>query len=143
VYGNIYAKGRYRGSLVNFSNLKETPVPQPTLDLRYRGVDYRTNEIGNPIEEGAVPSASIITTSPESPAEAVKATTLSVEEQARSLMMNHHRHVRQRQQSMLTRLDEEVGLTVDDALHFWNHIQGKVHPSFWATYDRSHAGSMS
>jgi hypothetical protein len=53
-------------------------------------------------------------------------------------MMNHHRSVKRREQSMLTRLDGEVGLPVSAATGFWNHIQGKVHPSFWSTYDRSH-----
>jgi hypothetical protein len=33
------------------------------------------------------------------------------------------------------------GMTAEDAGRYWNHIQGKVHPSFWATYDRSHAAS--
>jgi len=33
-----------------------------------------------------------------------------------------------------------VGLDAD-VTQYWNHIQGKVHPSFWSTYDRSGAAS--
>ena len=55
-------------------------------------------------------------------------------------MMNRHRSVKQRQQSMLGRLAIETGLPVE-AAQYWNHIQGKVHPSFWATYSRSGAAA--
>jgi hypothetical protein len=46
----------------------------------------------------------------------------AVEEEARTLMMNHHRSVKRREQSMLSRLDEKVGLPVSAATGFWNHI---------------------
>ncbi|NJO48958.1 MAG: hypothetical protein HC840_05150 [Leptolyngbyaceae cyanobacterium RM2_2_4] len=68
----------------------------------------------------------------------VPAAAASTEDRARSLMMGHHRLIKQRQQVMLSRLAAEVGLTAADASHYWNHIQGKVHPGFSATYDRSH-----
>lgn len=66
---------------------------------------------------------------------------MSANEQARALMHRHHHLVKQRQQAMLTRLVNEVGLPTE-AAHYWNHIQGKPHPTFSANYDRSHA-SMS
>ncbi|MGB3516819.1 MAG: hypothetical protein WBA43_10195, partial [Elainellaceae cyanobacterium] len=72
-------------------------------------------------------------------AEPVKAAVLDVQDRARALMMGHHRTIKQRQQAMLTRLDAEVGVPVTEAAKYWNHVQGKVHPSFRASYDRSGA----
>lgn len=63
---------------------------------------------------------------------------MSTQEQARALMMHHNHLIKNRQQSMLGRAAAEVGLEVDSA-EYQNHIQGKVHPSFRATYDRSGA----
>lgn len=113
-YGDRTQVGKYRGVDIRFRNIAKAPVLQPTLDLIYRGAAY--------------------TASPVEPA--AKAPS-SVKEQARQLMMNHHKNVKRRQQSMLTRLDSQVGLPVGEATHFWNHIRGEVHPSFGDSYDRS------
>ena len=64
---------------------------------------------------------------------------MSTQEQARALMMRHHHLIKNRQQSMLGRAAAEVGMDIDDATEHWNHIQGKPHPSFRASYDRSGA----
>lgn len=61
---------------------------------------------------------------------------MSTQEQARALMMRHHHLIKNREQSMLKRAADEIGL---DSAEYWNHIQGKPHPSFRATYDRSSA----
>jgi hypothetical protein len=53
-------------------------------------------------------------------------------------MMRHHHLIKNRQQSMLGRAAAEVGLELD-SVDYWNHIQGKLHPSFRASYDRSNA----
>lgn len=63
---------------------------------------------------------------------------MSTQDQARALMMRHHHAIKNRQQSMLTRAAAEVGLSSESPV-FWNHIQGKPHPSFRDSYDRSHA----
>ena len=63
---------------------------------------------------------------------------MSTQEQARALMMRHHHLIKNRQQSMLGRAAAEVGLEMDND-NYWNHIQGKPHPSFSSTYDRSNA----
>jgi hypothetical protein len=63
---------------------------------------------------------------------------MSTQDQARALMLRHHHMIKNRQQSMLGRVAAEVGLP-PEAAQYWNHIQGKPHPSFIATYDRSHA----
>ena len=61
---------------------------------------------------------------------------MSTQEQARALMMRHHHLIKNREQSMLSRTAAEIGL---EDVDYWNHIQGKPHPSFRATYDRSSA----
>lgn len=63
---------------------------------------------------------------------------MSAEEQARALMNRHHHLVKNRQQSMLSRAAAELGMPAEVS-EYWNHIQGKPHPSFSATYDRSHS----
>lgn len=63
---------------------------------------------------------------------------MSTQDQARSLMMRHHMMVKNRQQAMLNRVADEVGVEVGD---YHSTIQGKPNESF-SSYDRSHA-SMS
>lgn len=125
-YGDRAEVGKYRGVDIRFRNLKKPPVLQPTLDLIYRGVAYKTN----PTEKVAEVSPTVAATVPSAP---------SIRERARLLMMGHHKNVKRRQQAMLSRLDAEVGLPTSEAAHFWNHVRGEVHPSFSASYDRSHA----
>lgn len=112
--------GKFRGVDIRFRGIKKAPVQQPSLDLVYRGVAHRTNEP----QIQSTPTA----------------TKPGAEDRARTMMMGHHRAVKKRQQAMLGRLAVEVGLPAD-AVNYWNHIQGKVHPSFWTTYDRSRAAT--
>lgn len=64
---------------------------------------------------------------------------MSVQDQARALMHQHHHLVKNRQQAMLGRVSVEVGLRGEMQ---WNHIQGKPLSTFSDTYDRS-AASLS
>lgn len=64
---------------------------------------------------------------------------MSTQDQVRALMMRHHHMIKNREQCMLSRVANEVGMPAETA-HFWNHIQGKPHPTFATTYDRSHVG---
>ncbi len=123
--------GKFRGVDIRFRTVTKAPVQQPTLDLMYRGVAYRT---------GAPVAATPVVTPVTAPVAAPVATAISTEDKARLMMLNRHRSVKQRQQSMLARLANEAGLPAD-AARYWNHIQGKVHPSFWATYGRSGAAA--
>lgn len=61
---------------------------------------------------------------------------MSTQDQARALMMRHHHNIKNRQQSMLSRAAAEIGLPAETPT-FWNHVQGKPHPSFVQSYDRS------
>ena len=62
---------------------------------------------------------------------------MSTQKQARALMSRHHQNIKNRQQSMLNRVAAEIGVDVDR--DYWNSIQGKPHPSFRKSYDRSGA----
>lgn len=59
---------------------------------------------------------------------------MSTRDQARALMTRHHQMVKNRHQSMLTRVAAEVGL---DAVDYESHIQGK--PLNIEDYDRGNA----
>lgn len=61
---------------------------------------------------------------------------MSTQTQARALMMRHTKMVRNRQQSMLGRVADEIGLDVDTT-QYRAHIQGKTNVR--ADYDRSNA----
>ncbi|TVU52430.1 MAG: hypothetical protein EA414_17660 [Arthrospira sp. PLM2.Bin9] len=64
---------------------------------------------------------------------------MCTQDEARALMMRHHRNIKNRQQSMLNRSAEEVGIDVGD---YYSTIQGKPHSDSRDNYDRSSA-SMS
>jgi hypothetical protein len=135
VMNNTSDVGIYRGVDIRFRTIQKSPVQQPTLDLVYRGVAYRTGEATTAMETPEVAPAPAPVPVADAPA-----ALASVEEKARTMLMGHHRNVKRRQQAMLARLASDVGLDAD-VTQYWNHIQGKVHPSFWATYDRSGAAS--
>jgi hypothetical protein len=121
--------GRYRGLDWRFRHLSK-PVVLPTkLDLLYRGAAYRS-------EAAAAPAQTVQTAEAPAPGR-----SHVLDELARRLMMGHQRAIRVRQQAMLVRGTERVGLQAN-VRNFWNRIQGKVHPTFRLTYDRSRV-SMS
>lgn len=127
-YGDSRGVGKYRGATYQLQHLQATSVPQVSADLTYRGVAYHTGE--SPTHD--LPAGQVV--HPET----ARIEWDSVAAEARWLMMDHHRIIKRRQQSMLGRLTSEIHLKVDPS-QYWNHIQGKVHPSFRTTYERSHA----
>lgn len=62
---------------------------------------------------------------------------MSIQAQARSLLMRHHKLVMNRERSMLARTASEIGVDVDPKYH--SHIQGKTLNDFITIYDRSRA----
>ncbi len=62
---------------------------------------------------------------------------MSVQTQARSLLMQHHKMVMNRERSMLARTAAEIGVDVDPKFH--SHIQGKTLNDFNTIYERSGA----
>lgn len=118
--------GKYRGLDVRSRNLATMPMEQPSFELQYRGVPYKT---GSQVvaAQPAVVAAS----------EPIARPGLRTTEKARSLMVKQSRGIKKRQQAMLSRLAGEVGLGSNVA-DYWNRIQGKIHPTFRISYDRSH-----
>ncbi|AFZ23042.1 hypothetical protein Cylst_0714 [Cylindrospermum stagnale PCC 7417] len=66
---------------------------------------------------------------------------MSIQEKSRALMVLQHQQVKNRQQSMLMRSAQEIGLH-EELSHYWNPIQGKIDPTTQMIYGRSNA-SMS
>lgn len=60
---------------------------------------------------------------------------MSVNDQARALMMRHHQVVKNRQQSMLSRSNVEIGMSGD--VEYWSNIQGKLSSDASRSYGRS------
>ncbi|MGF1603887.1 MAG: DUF4278 domain-containing protein [Thermosynechococcaceae cyanobacterium] len=129
VYGSTYAQGKYRGLPVTFQTT-EVPIVQPSYNLKYRGIAYCT---GVPTQTKEPDSSAY------APSKAIKIPVVSLSEHSRALMVGHRQSIRQREQAMLTRLEEEIGLEVDKATHYESHIQGKIRHSFVEDYDRSKA----
>ncbi|NJK61980.1 MAG: DUF4278 domain-containing protein [Synechococcaceae cyanobacterium SM2_3_1] len=122
--------GKYRGLDWRFRHLSKPPVLQTNLDLMYRGLTYQTHQ-STPAAAPDTLVTPIAFTTPEP--------LSSVEALARVMMLGHQRALKIRQQSMLERSAEEIGLDSTHVAGYWNKIQGKVHPSFRESYDRSHA----
>ncbi|PPT11023.1 Glutamine synthetase inactivating factor IF7 [Geitlerinema sp. FC II] len=128
--------GTYRGIDVRFRNPKKPLVLQPTLDLKYRGVAYRTNgETAETEQQPAVrpetvpaPVAADVAPEPE--------VTVSLQQRMRELMLKGEVATRQRQQTMLNRLASEVGVNVD-VDEYWRQFHRFVDAGDRATYGPS------
>jgi hypothetical protein len=86
--------GQYRSRDWRFRNLKKPPVLVPTFNLKYRGVTYN--------KPGAAISPAVTTE---------KTPAISTQEKARLLMMENTKTSEKRQQSLLSRLAQEIGFT--------------------------------
>ncbi|VXD14020.1 conserved hypothetical protein [Planktothrix serta PCC 8927] len=60
---------------------------------------------------------------------------MATQDQARALMMRHHHTIKNRQQSLLNRVADEVGVEPGDG----STIQGKPSAHSASNYDRSNA----
>lgn len=135
-YGDLLASGKYRGLDIRFRNPKKAPVYTATLDLKYRGATVGTSKGESDTAEVPVAQPSPLVSAV---AETATAVVDTVDNLARSLMLNQSRNVKRRQQDMLSRLAVEVGVPADEVEHDWNKIQGKLHPTFRVNYGRSGA----
>ncbi|QSJ18167.1 hypothetical protein JYQ62_04865 [Nostoc sp. UHCC 0702] len=63
---------------------------------------------------------------------------MSIEEKSRALMVRQYHQVKNRQQSMMMRAAQELGLP-EEASHYWNPIQGKIDATTRMIYGSSHA----
>jgi hypothetical protein len=62
---------------------------------------------------------------------------MNMDQQARALLQRHHQLIKNRQQSMLERAAEEIGVDVDS--NYRGTIQGQTQSDFSKSYDRSNA----
>ncbi len=136
--GSVIGTGTYRGADVTFNALAEQP-PQPSADLTWRGVPYRTGTTppaSAPVVEAPVATANVA--EPVAPVadQPVAESPVGVVDLARNLFIRHHQRMRRREQGMMVRLAAEVGIPVEDAAHYESHIQGKL-PHDFSAYDRS------
>ncbi|MEM9903911.1 MAG: DUF4278 domain-containing protein [Cyanobacteria bacterium P01_D01_bin.44] len=95
---SIETTGKYRGVDIRFRQVSKAPIHPLKVDLIYRGVPYTAGET---------------VVAPQQPTEAAPA--LSVADQLRALFLGRERSTRQREQSMLIRLNEQIGITAEDA----------------------------
>jgi hypothetical protein len=63
---------------------------------------------------------------------------MSIQEKARQLMVRQHQQAKNRQQSMLMRAAQELGLHKEIS-DYWNPIQGKMDSATQTLYGRSQA----
>jgi hypothetical protein len=63
---------------------------------------------------------------------------MSIQEKSRAIMARQYQQVKNRQQSMLMRDAQELGLS-QEASHYWNPTQGKIDPTMRLIYGSSHA----
>lgn len=63
---------------------------------------------------------------------------MNTKQQARALMMRHHKMIRNRQQSMLSRMASEIGMDVSGT-EYWEDIQKTPLSANAKIYDRSYA----
>ncbi|MBF2003785.1 MAG: DUF4278 domain-containing protein [Synechococcales cyanobacterium M58_A2018_015] len=141
-------KGKYRGIPTSYA-IFTADVPQPEYELTYRGATYTTGSPQSRASQSPPVARQEATSVPESVSEPVSEPVVgpatsavnppTMNERLRYLMMEHHRRIRKREQSMLARLDADIGLSVEDATHFYNHIQGYFPNDEWPDYDRSPA----
>jgi hypothetical protein len=131
----VTTTGRYRGAAYRFRQQQTTLAQQPSLDLKYRGVAYATEPAPvDAVDAAVVPvaelAAATVTVQPVA--------AINTEEKMRSLAMSHHRLVKQREQSVLSRFALQVGLNSELAASYWNPIQGKIGHDAMSNYDRNH-----
>lgn len=63
-----------------------------------------------------------------------------VDNLSRDLFVRHHQNARKREQGMMVRLAEEVGIPADVAGQYGSEIQGKM-PHDFSGYDRSRSSA--
>ncbi len=63
---------------------------------------------------------------------------MSIQEKSRALMVRQYQQVKNRQQSMLMRAAQELGLP-EEVSNYWNPIQGKIDKTTRTIYGSSHA----
>lgn len=116
--------GSYRGLDYRFRRTTAKNVIQPNVNLTYRGVSFNPARDLQPelytatkkVEVAAVPSQ------------------ISFQDRVRARLHSKTQAIKKRQQSLLVRLAEEIGLNSDQAVNSAVRIQGKVLANFRSDY---------
>ncbi|BFM38639.1 DUF4278 domain-containing protein [Synechocystis sp. LKSZ1] len=111
--------GKYRGLDYRFRRSQPAYVIPPHVTLTYRGVAF------NPTRPEDVQA----TVQPVQP-------TVSVQDLARNRLLRQTQVIKKRQQSLLVRLAEEIGLSGEQVSHYAGRIQGKVAANARESYAR-------
>ncbi|AGF50683.1 sll1515 [Synechocystis sp. PCC 6803] len=116
--------GSYRGLDYRFRRTTTKNVIQPNVNLTYRGVSFNPAQDLQPelytankkVEVAAAPSQ------------------ISFQDRVRARLHSKTQAIKKRQQSLLVRLAEEIGLSGDQAVNSAVRIQGKVLANFRSDY---------
>jgi hypothetical protein len=111
--------GKYRGLDYRFRRSQPAYVIPPNVTLTYRGVAF------NPTRPEDLPET--VQQAQPSP---------SVQERARNQLLRQTQAIKKRQQSLLIRLAEEIGLPGKQVSNYAGRIQGKVAANARASYAR-------
>lgn len=124
----------YRGAAYTVGPSAQAASAHPNVAagtvLTYRGFSYTVQPAAQSVSAPVVAAAPAVVKAAKAP--------VSIQEQARTLTMNHHRAMKKRQQVMLVRSAAEVGMPATAVSH-WERLQETFNPAFQATYDRSPA----
>ena len=111
--------GKYRGLDYRFRRSQPAYVIPPNVTLTYRGVAF------NPTPTEEVPET-VQRVQPR----------LSVQARARNQLLRQTQAIKKRQQSLLVRLAEEIGLPGKQVSNYAGRIQGKVAANARESYAR-------
>ncbi|MBD1912335.1 MULTISPECIES: DUF4278 domain-containing protein [unclassified Leptolyngbya] len=158
--GPVLAKGLYRGLSVMFRRAENVPE-MPSYELKWRGATYhsgRPTPITSPVPVPATvpipatvpvfeaapvmaPAAPIaLGAVPEvvpTPAVEAAVPTMSINDRSRNLFIQRHKSMRRREQDMMVRLAEKIGLPIEQVTGYESQIQGKI-PHDFGGYESSH-----
>lgn len=161
--GPAFAKGLYRGLAVLFRRAESVPE-MPSYELKWRGATYysgRPTSIASPVPvvapvpavvpvpvvapvpeltpPVATPAPILLNAVPETvPSSAVEAAvpTMTISDRSRNLFIQRHKQMRRREQDMMVRLAEKIGLPIDQVMGYESQIQGKI-PHDFGSYESS------
>ncbi|MBW4578500.1 MAG: DUF4278 domain-containing protein [Tildeniella nuda ZEHNDER 1965/U140] len=117
----------YRGAVYAITPSTQATSAQAALTagtvLTYRGQSY----VGQPTVQATPVQPDLAVSEPV--ATVLAKAPVSIQEQARTLTMNHHRAMKKRQQVMLVRSAAEVGVSSATISH-WERTQETFNPAF-------------
>lgn len=116
--------GSYRGLDYRFRRTTAKNVIQPNVNLTYRGVSFNPAQDLQPELYTANKKVEV----------AIAPSQISFQDRVRARLHSKTQAIKKRQQSLLVRLAEEIGLSGDQAVNSAVRIQGKVLANFRSDY---------